>query len=102
MDINPAFERIYLRQGWTPVVEEITPLTAEEASIVDEPTENETVEVPEETDEDSQVKAKVYKKGHFNTMSVDKIKELAESLGYVITAEKKAEIVDEFLAQQNQ
>lgn len=33
-------------------------------------------------------------------MTISQIKELADSLGYTITATKKADIIVEFLAQQ--
>jgi hypothetical protein len=106
LEINPVFEKVYLGQGWVPVIDEDISLTAETVSVIDEPIENKTVEVAEETVENSQTlnsneSPKIYKKSDFVTLSKDKIIELAESLGYTITAAKKAEIIEEFLLQQN-
>lgn len=97
---NPVCYSLFIRQGWKPVESDNLSQVTEQP-IEKEPIKNEAVEVAEETAENSQEEIKIYKKGHFNTMSVEKIKELAESLGYTITATKKADIVEEFLAQQN-
>jgi hypothetical protein len=85
---NPVLDGLFIKNGWIPVIE------------------NKTVEVAEETVEDSQKdivseSPTIYKKGDFTTMSKEKIVELAESLGYTITATKKADMIEEFLAQQN-
>jgi hypothetical protein len=90
--LNPVCDSLYLKQGWVPVVDELI--------------EDKTVEVTEETDENGQDEggddsAEVNKKINFTTMSKEKIVELAESLGYKITATKKADMITEFLAQQN-
>lgn len=115
---NPVCDSLYLRQGWVPVedasvvieesviTETSVSLTAEQAQVIDEQTEDKTVEVAEETVENSQKDSVdeapiAYKKGDFTTLSKDKIVELAESLGYTITATKKADMIEEFLAQQN-
>lgn len=115
---NPVCDSLYLRQGWVPVedapvvieesviTETSISLTAEQAQVIDEQTEDKTVEVAEETVENSQKDSVdetpiAYKKGDFTTLSKDKIVELAESLGYTITATKKADMIEEFLAQQN-
>ena len=89
---NPVCESLFLKLGWTPVV--------------DEPIEDKTVEVTEETDENGQdedgdITTEVPKKINFTTLSKEKIIELAESYGYKITATKKADMIVEFLAQQN-
>lgn len=88
---NPVLDELFIKNGWLPVLVQ--------------PEENKTVEVAEETVEDSQdIEHKtptIYKKGDFMTMSKEKIVELAESLGYTITATKKADMIEEFLAQQN-
>lgn len=41
-----------------------------------------------------------YTEDDLNAMTIAQIKELAESLGYTITASKKADIIAEFLNQQ--
>jgi len=87
---NPVCYDLFVRQGWTPVKSNKVSIETDE-----------TVKVAEETVEDNQEEIKVYKKGHFNTMSVEKIKELAKELGYSITATKKADVIEEFLQQQN-
>lgn len=97
---NPVCYDLFIRQGWKPVEGKVE-LPETETPINEEPIKDEAVEVAEETVKDSQDEVKIYKKGHFNTMSVEKIKELAKELGYTITATKKADIVEEFLAQQN-
>ena len=89
---NPVCESLFLKQGWTP--------------IINESTEDKTVEVTEETDDNGQDESGVnatgvHKKINFTTMSKEKIIELAESCGYKITATKKADMIVEFLAQQN-
>lgn len=43
---------------------------------------------------------KVYSYDELNSMKVSEIKALAESLGYSITKIIKAEIIEEFIAQQ--
>lgn len=115
---NPVCDSLYLRQGWVPVedapvvieesviTETSVSLTAEQAQVIDEQTKDKTVEVAEETVENSQKDSVdetpiAYKKGDFITLSKGKIVELAESLGYTITATKKADMIEEFLAQQN-
>lgn len=97
---NPVCYDLFIRQGWKPVECKIE-LLETKTPIEKEPNEDEVIKVTEETVDDNQEEVKTYKKGHFNTMSVDKIKELAKELGYTITATKKADIVEEFLAQQN-
>lgn len=88
---NPVLDGLFIKNGWIPVIDNVV--------------ENKAVEVAEETVEDSQdIEHKaptIYKKGDFMTMSKEKIVELAESLGYTITATKKADMIEEFLAQQN-
>jgi hypothetical protein len=42
-----------------------------------------------------------YTADDLNSMTIAQIKSLAESLGYSITATKKADIITEFLNQQN-
>lgn len=44
---------------------------------------------------------KVYSADELNGMKVSEIKSLAEGLGYSITKLIKADIIEEFLAQQN-
>lgn len=88
---SPVCDSLYLKQGWLPVIDELI--------------ENKTVEVTEETNENGQNKRedeipKVYTKGDFTTWSKEAITELANSLGYAITATKKAEMIEEFLKQQ--
>lgn len=85
---NPVCDSLYLKQGWVP--------------FIDEP---ETIEVVQTTEEvkDEQpdnIEIKLYKKGDFTTLSIEKIKELAESHGYTINATKKADIIEEFLSHQ--
>lgn len=46
------------------------------------------------------VSPKVYSYDELNSMKVSEIKALAESLGYSITKIIKAEIIEEFIAQQ--
>ena len=95
---NPVCYNLFVRQGWTPVESHATSVETEENMHMDG---NDAVKVDTEATESGNDGIKIYKKGHFNTMSVDKIKELAEELGYTITATKKADIIEEFLLQQN-
>ena len=46
------------------------------------------------------VDADAYTEEQLNAMTISQITELADSLGYIITATKKAEIITEFLSQQ--
>ncbi len=43
---------------------------------------------------------RAYAAEDLNTMTIAEIKSLADELGYSITATKKADIITEFLAQQ--
>ena len=45
--------------------------------------------------------AKTYTEGELTAMTIDQIKALAASLGYTITKSLKADIIEEFLEQQN-
>lgn len=89
---NPVLDGLFIKNGWIPVIDNVV--------------ENKAVEVAEETAKNSQDEnvsevIPTYKKGDFTTMSKVEIIELAEDLGYTITATKKADMIEEFLAQQN-
>jgi len=108
---NPVCFELFREQGWKSLESE-TPINKE-------PAKDEVIEVAEETVEDNQEndvvitednesgqdesnsEPNMYTKGDFVTWSKEKILEVAESLGYTITATKKADMIEEFLAQQN-
>jgi len=85
---NPVCFDLFRKQGWKPV--------------------DEVIQVTEETVKDNHdvkngngIDKPTYKKNDFTTWSKEKILEVAKSLGYTITATKKADMIEEFLAQQN-
>jgi len=107
---NPVCFELFREQGWKPLESE-TPINKE-------PAKDEVIEVAEETVEDNQEneeiinednengqddnnKPHIYTKGDFVTWSKEKILEVAENLGYTITSTKKADMIEEFLTQQN-
>lgn len=98
---NPVCDSLFLKRGWTPVIDEPITETVEVVSeittdgvFIDDGNSNPTVnQIPLET-------PKIYKSGDFTTWSKDKIIELATTLGYTITATKKVDIIEEFLTQQ--
>lgn len=145
---NPVCESLFLKQGWSPVIEEpienetdeVTEETVEnsqtendavnegvasnetnndaENNVIDEEnnfeiddevaieennigTDDEETEDNKVIDEISNDEPKIYKKGDFTTWSKEAILELAESLGYSLTATKKAEMIEEFLKFQD-
>lgn len=54
----------------------------------------------EDTSDDSSDDSTVYTEEELTAMTIAQIKALAEELGYTITATKKADIIAEFLEQQ--
>jgi len=97
---NPVCFELFREQGWKPVDIE-TPIN-------NDPTKNRVIGVAEETVEDNLdieneggIDKTIYKKSDFTTWSKEKILEVAKNLGYTITTTKKADMIEEFLAQQN-
>ena len=48
----------------------------------------------------SQAMPQTYTEDYLNSLTITQIKELADSIGYKITETRKADIISEFLSQQ--
>lgn len=95
---NPVCYDLFIKQGWKPVKEKDASLEKTEKPIEKMPKEE--VKNLDEGKKDKPSEDKVYKKGDFTTWSIKNITKLGEELGYTFATTKKADIINEFLAQQ--